>query len=193
MPRCRATLSVPNNMSGKALLAGFKVYWLYPLQRSKTALFQPMHNLAFFRCFISNSGAHTELQTKPFIQSRRVGCSNAINHDWVQVLSYSKYSLSFTWRWGWSCNLQMISLSSTKLHLTVRLQFWRSGDWDILPILPLLWPGVVEFVRAPSLGKMRLCRNYLSYLPTPPLGQDMTQGQFLSGVLTGLNSELSFS
>ena len=28
--------------------------------------------------------------------------------------------------------------------------------------------------------------------PTPPLGQDMTQGQFLSGVLTGLNSEFSF-
>ena len=23
---------------------------------------------------------------------------------------------------------------------------------------------------------------YKSYLPTPPLGQDMTQGQFLSGV-----------
>ena len=30
---------------------------------------------------------------------------------------------------------------------------------------------------------------YLIY-PTPPLGQDMTQGQFLSG---GLNSEFSFS
>ena len=29
------------------------------------------------------------------------------------------------------------------------------------------------------------------YLPTPPLGQDMTLGQFLS--LTGLNSEFSFS
>ena len=26
-----------------------------------------------------------------------------------------------------------------------------------------------------------LCLNY-NYLPTPPLGQDMTQGQFLSGV-----------
>ena len=25
-------------------------------------------------------------------------------------------------------------------------------------------------------------RLVLSYLPTPPLGQDMTQGQFLSGV-----------
>ena len=33
----------------------------------------------------------------------------------------------------------------------------------------------------------------LSYLPTPPFGQDMTQGQFLSGGLTGLNSEFSFS
>ena len=25
-------------------------------------------------------------------------------------------------------------------------------------------------------------QNYLSYLPTPPFGQDMTQGQFVSGV-----------
>ena len=29
--------------------------------------------------------------------------------------------------------------------------------------------------------------------PTPPLGQDMTQGQFFKRSLTGLNSELSFS
>ena len=33
----------------------------------------------------------------------------------------------------------------------------------------------------------------LSYLPTPPLGQDMTQGQFFKQSLTGLNSEFSFS
>ena len=31
------------------------------------------------------------------------------------------------------------------------------------------------------------------YLPTPPLGQDMTQGQFFKLSLTGLNSEFSFS
>ena len=34
------------------------------------------------------------------------------------------------------------------------------------------------------------------YLPTPPLRQDMTQGQFLSGIIkrnSGLNSEFSFS
>ena len=35
--------------------------------------------------------------------------------------------------------------------------------------------------------------NYLPYLPTPPLGQDMTQGQFFERSLTGLNSEFSFS
>ena len=33
----------------------------------------------------------------------------------------------------------------------------------------------------------------ISYLPTPPLGQDMTQGQFLKQSLAGLNSEFSFS
>ena len=32
-----------------------------------------------------------------------------------------------------------------------------------------------------------------SYLPTPLLGQDMTQGQFFKRSLTGLNSEFSFS
>ena len=34
---------------------------------------------------------------------------------------------------------------------------------------------------------------YLSYLPTPPLGQDMTQSPFFKRSLTGLNSEFSFS
>ena len=38
-----------------------------------------------------------------------------------------------------------------------------------------------------------VCLMSKSYLPTPPLGQDMTQGQFFKQSLTGLNSELSFS
>ena len=33
----------------------------------------------------------------------------------------------------------------------------------------------------------------IPYLPTPPIGQDMTQGQFFKRSLTGLNSEFSFS
>ena len=33
----------------------------------------------------------------------------------------------------------------------------------------------------------------ISYLPTPPLRQDMTQGQFFKRSLTGLISEFSFS
>ena len=39
----------------------------------------------------------------------------------------------------------------------------------------------------------RIMLLIISYLPTPPLGQDMTQGQFFKRSLTGLNSEFSFS
>ena len=34
---------------------------------------------------------------------------------------------------------------------------------------------------------------WYQYLPTPPLGQDITQGQLFKRNLTGLNSEFSFS
>ena len=57
--------------------------------------FQPICPSAFFRRFMSNSGAYTEPHTEPFILSTRVDCSNSVNHDQVQVLSYRKYSLLF--------------------------------------------------------------------------------------------------
>ena len=42
--------------------------------------------------------------------------------------------------------------------------------------------------------QQRTFKNFLlSYLPTPLLGQDMTQGQIFKQSLTGLNSEFSFS
>ena len=55
-----------------------------------------------------------------------------------------------------------------------------------LSILPLPKNAVVWFVVI-----LFIC--LLSYLPTSPLGQDMTQGQFFKRSLTGLNSEFSFS
>ena len=33
-----------------------------------------------------------------------------------------------------------------------------------------------------TVHMLRSAIDWISYLPTPPLGQDMTQGQFLSGV-----------
>ena len=42
---------------------------------------------------MSNSGVHTESPTEPFILTTGVDCSNSVNHDQVQMLSYSKYSL----------------------------------------------------------------------------------------------------
>ena len=48
-------------------------------------------------------------------------------------------------------------------------------------------------VRESEEGERENMSTYLSYLPTPPLGQDMTQGQFFKRSLTDLNSEFSFS
>ena len=45
--------------------------------------------------------------------------------------------------------------------------------------------------RPDCILKFTSCDN--PYLPTPQLGQDMTQGQFFNQSLTGLNSEFSFS
>ena len=60
--------------------------------------FRPICPSAFFRSFMSNSGAYTELRTEPFIYSTGVDCSNSVNHDRAQVLSYTKYSLlSYLW------------------------------------------------------------------------------------------------
>ena len=50
---------------------------------------------------------------------------------------------------------------------------------------------ISEFTKNKNGIKEKLV--FLPYLPTPPLGQDMTQGQFFKQNLTGLNSEFSFS
>ena len=39
-----------------------------------------------------------------------------------------------------------------------------------------------EWIQSPEWNDRRVTDAYLSYLPTTPLGQDMTQGQFLSVV-----------
>ena len=62
------------------------------------------------------------------------------------------------------------------------LELWEIWGTSLLPLFPdLLRPGAVVPVGVPSMGQIELF-NHLPYLPTPPLGQDMTQGQSLSGV-----------
>ena len=57
--------------------------------------FRPICSSVFFKCFTSNSGTHTEPGTEPFIWSSGVDCSSSFNHDRIQLLSHSKYSLLF--------------------------------------------------------------------------------------------------
>ena len=70
-------------------------------------------------------------------------------------------------------------MDMTLSNLMVRLQegkrFKECGVHSSSPMFQgPLYPGVVAPERVLSMVK--------SYLPTPPHGQDMTQGQFLNGV-----------
>ena len=58
--------------------------------------------------------------------------------------------------------------------------------------VPYINRGGVDVVASPY-SESYVDMMFLSHLPTPPLGQDMTQGQFFKRSLTGLNSEFSFS
>ena len=84
-------------------------------------------------------------------------------------------------------------------------QEWELGKflkviWLIIKLIRLLhgnfhyltdWPhtAVVHYRMGKSASSLQVQSIELPYLPTPPLGQDMTQGQFFKWSLTGLNSE----
>ena len=60
------------------------------------------------------------------------------------------------------------------------------------------WSHTISVISRTPIGwsiiPLQRCNQcILPYLPTPPLGQDMTQGQFFKRSLTDLNSEFSFS
>ena len=56
--------------------------------------------------------------------------------------------------------------------------FFANGPGDQDSILGQVIPKTQKIV----LDAVLLNTQYYTYLPTPMLGQDMTQGQFLSGV-----------
>ena len=58
-------------------------------------MFRSICPSAFFRCFMSNHRVYTESRIETFIRTIGIDCFNSVNHDQVQGLSYSKYSLSF--------------------------------------------------------------------------------------------------
>ena len=61
-------------------------------------------------------------------------------------------------------------------------------------------PNCLDFVltelynsSTPTRSPTRSLKSHVPIYPTPPLGQDMIQGQFFKRSLRGLNSEFSFS
>ena len=62
----------------------------------------------------------------------------------------------------------------------------------MLSLMNILIPVALIFILYATVFEGWSEIRYLSYLPTPPLGQDMTQGQFFRRSFTGLNSEFFF-
>ena len=55
------------------------------------------------------------------------------------------------------------------------------------------WVNLFIYLSIPVYSYLSISIWSYHIYPTPPLGQDMTQGQFCKRSLTGLNSEFSFS
>ena len=67
----------------------FLSFRVFGLSSSSLSLFSQRFGryiLAFLRC-LSNLGIFTELQTKSFIESTGVACSDSVSHNWVQVVT----------------------------------------------------------------------------------------------------------
>ena len=137
-------------------------------------LYSYTHNIltdmsAFFRSFLSNSRVYTKFWTKPFIWITGVDSSNYDYHDWVQPLSYSKYSLLFllpvveiepvTSRWFHSealsnqmpNSLPHISLSDNSkwifgtYKLNVAINSWDTPSWYHMKYLFFFYFGWILF------------------------------------------------
>ena len=54
-------------------------------------MFRPTCPLAFFKCFMSNAGAHTEPEIEPIIKSTGVDCFNSVNDDQIYMFQVIKF------------------------------------------------------------------------------------------------------
>ena len=90
------------------------------------------------------------------------------------------------------CHLKLEAMHESKPMRGQTKKYWVPSIFlTQLPLLtiPLIYTGT-------SLIDRSVKGQYIttwSYLPTPPFGQDMTQGQIFKRSLTGLNSQFFFS
>ena len=124
----------------------------------------------------------------------------------LSSLASSKYLSLFYFLWFSLSNLIIIKVGSSAQDLVICLclripeNFMDLIVYDGFWFVHISFSSMVRFrflaqfpVNQLSHPVMSCLMLILSYLPPPPLGQDMTQGQFFKRSLTGLNSEFSFS
>ena len=100
----------------------------------------------------------------------------------MAIKKYSRFLIYFYFG-----QLLMIFVKGLMKGIFLLLGKLYSGRLSFLWFLFLIFSGVLYLLcgfhySCYSLNYFCMFLLYSSYLPTPPLGQDMTQGQFLSGV-----------
>ena len=76
-------------------------------------------------------------------------------------------------------------LKNTQKGWFQKIKQIKNALWDLNTIPQDIFQNFKKYWKVPFWGGGQVllnCSKTICYLPTPPLGQDMTQGQFLSGV-----------
>ena len=183
-----------------------------------TILCQKQHAEIGFRCLKNNDFDIEDKNTlahwknlkmknwKPYVMKTHVRCKlNLQTHlelitQWFwnvwKHIEFKSKDVKYRVSWSWETSNSILSPINScfngrkgKVFCIVSWLAMKSGYNNLKHRRSLGKPSHVST----SVAKPNIHDSKLPYLPTPPLRQDMTQGQLFKRSLTGLNSEFSFS
>ena len=104
---------------------------------------------------------------------------------WIQLINQPLKSLiaGSLWLWASPSGKELNGVFSTQQKEWLKLEI---EYFELMHCEPMYIYSIIDWL-------LRHFNSSFSYLPTPPLGQDMTQGQFFKRSFTGLNSEFSLT
>ena len=127
---------------------------------------------------------------------------NSVGIMWFRLVGSSQFWVFDIWLYLFSFVGVFLSVKAakkflreernmTKIHFKFPFYFWVQKPFRGCEI----FPETSKNIRVSQTKRLHILvvSGGWYYLPTPPLGQDMTQRSIFKRSLTGLNSEFSFS
>ena len=134
-------------------------------------------------------------------RTHSTNCQILWGHRTISSLIFAKIFLGFVLDAIKKPGILIFRIYSSKSYASV-LSSWFRGHlynaeiWFITKLLigiKMIFSMFIAFLEITRFVYCHLFTHIDHIYPTPPLGKDMTQGQFFKRSLTGLNSEFSFS